>query len=78
MARTFAHATVTRALDAAMFSTPVGLPASAFRREVEHRLMDQCDFNSGMVGNRNVDRVRVGAWEEHRFRIGLTVKSPQG
>lgn len=74
MARTFSNPTVARALDAAMFQTPTGMPATAFKKELECRLDSECHFNSGLVPARNLDRVRVASWEEHRFRPGFTIK----
>lgn len=71
MARTFSTPTVARALDAAMFSAPTGLPAAAFKRELEHRLIDECHFNVGQIPGRRHDLVRVRSWEECRFGIGL-------
>ena len=75
MARTFSNPTVARALDAAMFQVPSGMPATAFKKELECRLDNECQFNSGLVPARNLDRLRVASWEEHRFHLGLVVKS---
>lgn len=74
MARTFSNPTVARALDAAMFLTPTGMPATAFKRELECRLMHECQFNSGRVPPRNLDKVRVGSWAEHQFFVGISHK----
>jgi hypothetical protein len=75
MARTFSSPTVARALDAAMFSAPTGLPATAFRKELEHRLMDECHFNVGEVPGRRPDSVRLKSWEDCRFGVRLMLKS---
>ena len=71
MARTYSTPTVARALDAAMFLTPAGLPATEFKRELEHRLIDACQFASGrgIVPRKNV--VRIKTWEDRQFWIGL-------
>ncbi len=74
MARTFSNPTVVRALDAAMFQAPVGLPSAQFKQELEHRLMDECHFTTGFVGARQLDRVRLGVWEVHGFRVLLKAK----
>ncbi len=71
MARTYSNPTVARALDAAMFLAPVGLPATEFKRELEHRLIDECQFATGQVGERRRDTIGIKIWEERRFRIGL-------
>ncbi len=52
-----------------MFSVPSGLPAAAFKRELEHRLMDECRFDVGEIPGRLHDLVRMKSWVAHRWRI---------
>ena len=69
MARTFSAPTTARALDVAMFSAPSGLPATAFKRELEHRLMAECRFDVGEIPGRLHDLVRMKSWVVHHWRI---------
>ena len=69
MARTFSHSTPTRALDVAMFTTPAGLPATAFKQELEDRLIQECQFKSGMIRERRSGIIPMRLWEQSRFRV---------
>ncbi len=71
MARTFSNPTVTRALDAVMFMAPVGLPATLFKRELEDRLLKECQFNVGVVPDRPLGTLAVTRWEQSRFSLPL-------
>ncbi len=71
MARTFSNPTVTRALDAVMFMAPVGFPATLFKRELEDRLLEECQFNVGMVPDRPLGAIQVTRWEYTRFSLSL-------
>ena len=60
-----------------MFTAPTGLPATEFKRELEDRLMEECQFKSGMIGDRRSGVVPLRVWEQSRFgvRVGPKVKS---
>ncbi len=78
MARTFANPTVTRALDAVMFMTPVGLPSTLFKQELEDRLMNECQFNVGMIFDRRHDVLQIRSWEQSQFSLQLKRGTPSG
>ena len=75
MARTFSNSTITRALDVAMFMVPAGLPATAFKQELEDRLIHECQFNSGMIGEHRSGIVPIRIWEQSRFGVKMGVRS---
>lgn len=78
MARTFANPTVTRALDAVMFMTPVGLPSALFKQELEDRLMNECQFKVGMIFDRRHDVMPIRSWEQSQFTLQLKPGKPSG